>query len=415
MHLTREEEQMLEGAYGPGAAWALQYQRDVAEYFGAECFAVVSNAHVVADMEVMGEAGLTFVSGLVDGRTQVRVPTTLNSGFTDPDYAEWLRQDPGLVARQAVLRNQLAALGVVNVDTCINYQSVYQPHLGEHIAWGDTGAVCYANSVMGARSNFEAGPAALAAGISGRVPLYGYHLDRYRRATTYVNVDAELTDYADWGALGAYIGRQSQSYWEVPYMTGAAGGVLNPTSDQMKHLAAALASYGSIALFGIEGVTPEWTSMNGEAAGAHRSLRVGSAELDSVYASYTQDLKTAEVDLVVFSGPQQSLYELELIARLLEGRKVHANTHLLVTTNHAFHQWASKLGYIETIQQAGGTVITGTCFYLMTIDRLQRENGWRTLVTNSTKLANIVGAYPYQPVLRRTRECVDIAVAGRIQ
>lgn len=414
MQLTREEEQMLEGAYGPGPAWALQYQRDVAEYFGAERFAVVSNAHVVADMEVMGEAGLAFVSGLVDGHTRVRVPTTLNSGFTDPDYAEWLRQDPELVARQAVLRTQLAALGVVNVDTCINYQSVYQPHLGEHLAWGDTGAVCYANSVMGARSNFEAGPAALAAGISGRVPLYGYHLDRHRRATTYVTVDTELGDYADWGALGAYVGRQSQSYWEVPYMVGGTG-VLQPTSDQMKHLAAALASYGSIALFGIEGVTPEWAAMNGEAARARKSLRVGTAELDSVYASYTPDLTSPDVDLVVFSGPQQSLYELELLAHLLDGRKVHANTQLIVTTNYAFHQWASKLGYIETIQQAGGTVITGTCFYLMTIDRLQRENGWRTLVTNSTKLANIVGAYPYQPVLRRTRDCVDIAVAGRIQ
>ncbi len=413
MNLSVHEQEMLAGRFGEGVRWALGYQVAVGEYFGAERLVPATNAHLVADMEVMGEAGLAFLGQLVEQGTRVSIPTTLNAGFTDPAFAQVLHQDEDLVARQVVMRERLQALGVLNVDTCINYQSVYQPHVGEHLAWGDTGAVCFANSVLGGRSNFEAGPAALAAGITGRVPAFGYHLDRHRRATTYVEVKTTLEDYADWGALGAWVGRRSQSYWDVPFFDGI-GPSLTRSADQLKHLAAALASYGSIALFGARNVTPDWAAMNPEGARQKRTLTVGANELEEVYASYAADLNTTDVDLVVFSGPQQSLYELALLAELLGGQQVHANTRLIVTTNHAYYQWAQQLGYIQTIEKAGGLVLTGVCFYLMTIDRLQRENGWHTVVTNSTKLANIVGAHPYRPILRRTRDCVAAAIAGRL-
>jgi hypothetical protein len=411
--LSVHEQEMLAGRFGPGVQWALGYQVAVGEYFDAERLVPATNAHLVADMEVMGEAGLAFLGQLVEQGARVAIPTTLNAGFTDPAFAQVLHQDESLVARQVVMRERLQALGVLNVDTCINYQSVYQPHVGEHLAWGDTGAVCFANSVLGGRSNFEAGPAALAAGITGRVPAFGYHLDRHRRATTYVEVTTPLEDYADWGALGAWVGRRSPSYWDVPFFDGI-GPSLTRSADQLKHLAAALASYGSIALFGARGVTPDWAAMNPDHARQQRTLTVGAKELDEVYASYGADLNTTDVDLVVFSGPQQSLYELARLAELLDGQHVHANTRLIVTTNHAYYQWAQQLGYIQTIEKAGGLVLTGVCFYLMTIDRLQREHGWHTVVTNSTKLANIVGAHPYRPILRRTRDCVAAAVAGRL-
>lgn len=404
---------MLAGRFGEGPRWALGYQVAVGEYFGAERLVPATNAHLVADMEVMGEAGLAFLGQLVEQGARVSIPTTLNAGFTDTAFAQVLHQDERLVARQGVMRERLQALGVLNVDTCINYQSIYQPHVGEHLAWGDTGAVCFANSVLGGRSNFEAGPAALAAGITGRVPAFGYHLDRHRLATTYVKVTTPLEDYADWGALGAWVGRRSPSYWDVPFFDGIAPS-LTRSADQLKHLAAALASYGSIALFGARGVTPDWSTMNPDGARQQRMLTVGAHELEEVYASYGGNIGTTDVDLVVFSGPQQSLYELALLAELLDGKRVHPNTRLIVTTNHAYYEWAQQLGYVQSIQRAGGLVLRGVCFYLMTIDRLQRENGWHTVVTNSTKLANIVGAYPYRPILRRTRDCVAAALAGRL-
>ena len=145
-------------------------------------------------------------------------------------------------------------MDVVTTDTCINYQTVYQPHLGEHVAWGDTGTVIYANSVFGARSNFESGPAALAAALTGRTPEYGFHLPEHRRGSFAVELKAELDDLADWGAVGKLVGEAHQNYYAVPVFHGYRR---TPTADELKHLGAALASYGSMGMFHFVGVTPE--------------------------------------------------------------------------------------------------------------------------------------------------------------
>ena len=139
-------------------------------------------------------------------------------------------------------------------NTCINYQTILPPVRGEHLALGDTGVVIYSNSVMGARSNFEGGPSALAAGLTGRTPRYGYHLDAHRAGTMHFDVQHQPTDFADWGALGGIVGRAANSYWQVPVVTGIRA---VPSSDQLKHFGAALASFGSVALFHMPGVTPE--------------------------------------------------------------------------------------------------------------------------------------------------------------
>src|SRR5439155_1540809 len=131
-----------------------------------------------------------------------------------PSRAAAVRQDPALVAREAALVAHLKKLGALQVDTCINYQTVYQPRFGEHLAWGDTGTVIWANSVTGARTNYEAGPAAVAAGLTGVTPAYGYHLDAQRAGTLRFEVRCALNDYADWGALGGIIGRRTLDYWK---------------------------------------------------------------------------------------------------------------------------------------------------------------------------------------------------------
>ena len=130
-------------------------------------------------------------------------------------------QDMGEAEKEKELIGRLRRMDVVTTDTCINYQTVYQPHLGEHVAWGDTGTVIYANSVFGARSNFEAGPAALAAGITGRTPEYGFHLDAHRRGSFTVELQATLDDLADWGMVGKLVGEPHQSYFSVPVFHGS--------------------------------------------------------------------------------------------------------------------------------------------------------------------------------------------------
>src|SRR5438045_3806876 len=138
---------------------------------------------------------------------------------------------------------------------------------------GDTGVVIYSNSVFGARSNFEGGPSALAAGLTGRTPRYGYHLDANRRATRRFRLDATPRDLSEWGALGGIVGRECGSYWEVPLIEGIAEA---PGSDALKHFGAAMASYGSTALFHMPGVTAEAAEFAGPAPEA---VRIGRAEI----------------------------------------------------------------------------------------------------------------------------------------
>lgn len=317
-----------------------------------------------------------------------------------------------MVAKERTIIDLLKRIGVVQTDTCINYQTVYQPHFGEHVAWGDTGTVIYANSVLGARSNFESGPAAFAAGVTGRTPAYGFHLDEHRRGTVLVELSAPLDDLADWGALGAAVGRWCNDYWQVPVIDGAQRLAITP--DSLKHLGASLASYGSLAMFHMVGVTPEGPSREA-AFGANepaRVLRVDARAIEAVYDSYPAD--KGEIDLVVLTGPQLSVFELKHVAELLDGRKVHENTQLMITTNRQNCEAARALGYIDAIERAGGLVLVGVCFYLMGAGDMRARFGWSNILTNSAKLANIIGGYRYHPIFRRTATCIEAAVKGKL-
>ena len=185
---------------------------------------------------------------------RVRIPTITDPRGTDFAAAARLKQQDWMLALERRTIAAFEALGVLMTDTCINYQTIMPAVLGEHMAYGDTGVVIYSNSVLGARSNFEGGPSALAAGLTGRTPRYGYHLPEQRRATLLLRIDHTPRELHDWGALGGIVGRIAGDYWQVPALLGIDR---IPTSDELKHFGAALASYGSVALFHMVGVTPE--------------------------------------------------------------------------------------------------------------------------------------------------------------
>src|SRR5260370_23404615 len=163
-----------------------------------------------------------------------------------------------------------------------------RPTRGEHLVMGDTGVVIYANSVFGARRNVEGGPSALAAALTGRTPRYGYHLDESRRATRSFHLTVTPRDLSEWGALGGIVGQACGSYWEVPLIEGIDQ---PPGSDALKHFGAALASYGSVALFHMPGITAEAADMDRGRlgrmrAGRPRSEIIGRTEIDAFVASY---------------------------------------------------------------------------------------------------------------------------------
>ncbi len=414
MQLTAEEQAMLRGEHGEAVRRALSYQMEVGAFFGARRFVPITNAHMMGDVEVMGDAGLAYLREAAATGSRCAVPITTNARCIDFDYVQKLGQDAGEAKKEKDIIALLRDMNVITSDTCINYQTLYQPHLGEHVAWGDTGTVIYANSVFGARSNFESGPAAFAAAITGRTPEYGFHLDARRRGSIVVRVEAELDDLADWGALGRIVGEAHQDYFAVPVFTGFEPQRRRaPLADELKHLGCALASYGSMGMFHMVGVTPEAPSVEAALAGnaAAASMTVTRADLDAVYRGYA--LGDGSAKLVVFSGPQLSLFEMKSLSERFDGKKVRAGTQVFVTTNCGVKRAAAALGYLARLEAAGVTVLEGVCFYILqNLSAMRVKNGWTNMVSNSAKIVNIIGAHRFNTILRRTQDCVDIAVSG---
>ncbi|MBI3973554.1 MAG: aconitase X catalytic domain-containing protein, partial [Chloroflexi bacterium] len=406
MHLSPEEESILRGDAGEAARRALQQQIEVGRFFGAKDFVPVGSVHLAGDAEAMHEAGVRYLEEMVRLGATCRVPTTINPRSVDFAHAAELGQEARYVAWEERLVRAYTAMGALTLNTCVNYQIISQPRFGEHLAWGDTGTVIWANSVAGARSNFEAGPAALHAAITGRVPRYGYHLPEQRRGTVLVRVHDVPQSSADWGALACHTGRIVNDYWQVPVFVFDELPQRQPTADQLKHFGAALASYGSLAMFHIAGLTPEARTLDEAFGGAtpQRQLDLDPGTLARTYATFVPERD--EVDLVVFGTPQLSLFEVRDLACLLHGQRVHTNTRMLLTTSDAVKSMADRLGYTKVVEAAGATVLTGVCYYIMTARELGERHGFRTILTDSAKLANIIAGYGYNPVFRPTDQCI---------
>ncbi len=410
MRLSADEQAMRAGEFGPLRQWAMLHQIKVGRYLGAEDFVSVAAAHIMADTESLGEAGVAWVerwAALPQQQRRVSIPTTSDPRGTDFSAAARLKQEQWMLDLERRAIAAFEALGVLMTDTCINYQTIMAPVRGEHVAYGDTGVVIYANSVCGARSNFEGGPSALSAGMTGRTPRYGFHLDEQRQATLVVELSFTPRELSDWGALGGIVGRLAGDYGQVPALIGVDR---VPGSDELKHFGAALASFGSVALFHIAGVTPEAMRL-GDVVPADASLpthEIGEAEIRAFQARYAQDM--GAVDLVVFSAPQLSLMEMQKLDGLIDGRR--ATIPLFAVTSPQVKSDADRMGFSARIEAAGGTVLSGMCFYQSYAREMAQANNWRRLATNSAKLTNIIGGYGYQPVLLSMERCVEAACNG---
>jgi hypothetical protein len=409
MRLTDEEKAMRAGELGEPRRWAITHQVAVGEFFDTADFVAVSQAHVMADTESLGEAGVRFLEGLAEApgpQRRVRVPA-----ITDPrgiDFAVYRRlgQSVAMAALERRAIAALAAFGVLMTDTCINYQTVMAPLRGEHVAYGDTGAVIYSNSVLGARSNFEGGPSALAAALTGRTPRYAYHLAGCRRATRRFRLAAAPRDLSEWGALGGIVGEACGSYWQVPAIEGLAE---VPGSDALKHFGAALASFGSVALFHMPGITAEEAVFAGVPP---EPVAIGPADIAAFLARYAAP--GDKLDVVVFAAPQLSLYEIAAVAGALDGRQIHPDTTVIVATSPEIKHAADRMGLTARIEASGAVVAQGICFYQSYAREMAEANGWTRLMTNSAKLVNILGGYGYRSSLASLEHCVDSAVAGKV-
>ncbi len=404
---------MLNGEMGEPRRWSMEHMLQVGQFFDADDFVEVSQAHIMADTESLGEAGIEFLERLanfpVDQRS-VKIPMITDPRGIDFCHYKRLKQTDLMASLEQRTIRAFESMGIVMTNTCINYQTIMPPVRGEHLAFGDTGVVIYCNSVLGAYSNFEGGPSALAAGLTGRTPRYGLHLDKNRRATKRFQLQWQPQSLSDWGALGAVIGARSGSYWDVPVIQGIES---QPGSDELKHFGAAMASYGSIPLFHLVGITPEAPELATVCNPQMLAVEsISEDQIDSFYGQYGG--RGDKLDLVVFSAPQLSLMELQSLASLLDGRKIHPDTSLLAVTSPAVAADARRAGFVERIESSGALVLEGMCFYQSYAREMGEANGWKRLMTNSAKLTNIIGGYGYQPTLSDMENCVASAIAGEV-
>lgn len=394
MRLTEQERALLAGDDGYAARKSMEILVALGEIFGAEEMVPVRSVQVSGvSYHNLGDAGLEWLEEMaVDGR--VRALTTLNPAGMDLEA--WREQgiDPAFADKQLRVVDAYTALGIARTCTCTPYLIGNLPAPGEHVAWAESSAVAYANSVLGARTNREGGPSALAAAIVGRTPLYGLHLDTNRIPTVEVTVDAPLVSTADWGALGALLGRRGNG--EIPLIHMDS----RPGVPELKSLGAAVVTFGGSPLFYLAGLTAAPPST---AIGRH--LTIDAAAIDELLASL--DDGAEQVDLVCLGCPHASLAELEQLARLLDGSQVA--TELWICTARPTALAAAELGLTARIEGAGARIVCDTCFAVTPVAR-----PGITVATDSAKGCFYGRGHNKLRVhIGSVERCVQAALSGR--
>ena len=378
MELTAEQESMLAGERGRATQKAMEILNALGSIYGAERLIPVSSVQIAGvSYANLGEAGLHFLAEMADGGGRARVLTTLNPAGMDIENWQALGISAEFAENQKRVIDAFARMGVITTCSCTPYLFGNTPHYGEHIAWAESSAVCYANSVLGARSNREGGPSALAAALTGVTPAYGYHLDENRQPTVCVEVEIPCSALRDtlgthhFGALGKVIGDilEGESHKQVPYVSG----IPQASVEALKSFCASIATYGGVALFHMQGITPEAAQMT--PPGKSFKIQWGQVEREIQAMS---DARPEEVDFVSLGCPHLSIKEIARIAELLEGKQV--TREFWITTARPTKQMADMMGYTQVIEASGVKFATDTCCVVAPI-----KGRFKALATDSAK------------------------------
>jgi len=378
MKLTNEQQAMLDGKHGKATRKAMEILAALGTIYAAERMLPVTSAQIAGvSYENLGEAGLEFLSEMAENGGKARVLTTLNPAGMDIENWQALGISPDFAENQTRVLSAFAAMGIITTCTCTPYLSGNLPHFGEHIAWAESSAVCFANSIIGARTNREGGPSALAAALTGFTPGYGMHLDPERQPVVTVQVKARLADGGSgprthlFGALGRVIGEKlaASGLRPVPFIQG----IEQASLEELKSFCASVATYGGTALFHMEGVTPESTS----AAVPSAIIQITQPDLEAAIQALN-DGTSAEVDFVSLGCPHLSLAEIDRLASLLEGKQVVKE--FWITTSRPNKQVADRMGYTQVIEASGAKFAVDTCCVVAPI-----KGRFHTLATDSAK------------------------------
>lgn len=411
MYLNKEEHEMLEGKYGYPIQKSMEILVGLGECYDAERMVPVTSVHLQgACLTGAGKAGALFVEELAEKGGRFISFTDTNPMGIDSWRWKEIGISEELVREQLVLTNALAKMGAFLCHSCTPYQIGNVPRLGEHIAWGESSATIFANSVLGARTNREGGPSAIAAALTGRTPEYGLHLDQCRYGDLEISVTAKLKGLHDYGTLGYFIGKVAED--RVPILTGLIPSV---SWDELKFLGAAAATSGSVALYHVVGITPEAPTK--KAAIGPKIVKklpifeFGEKELRETEESIST-ANASDIDFVLFGCPFVSIREFNDIAQLLSDKKVKPGVELWILSSRMMRAYAERMGYLDIIEKSGAKVICEACPSTLP-RRVLTERGHKIAATNSAKMAYyMAGAQNILSHYGSTDRCIEAAMNG---
>jgi predicted aconitase len=410
LQLTNEDQNLAQGTYGPAAQMAMLILVQMAEIQDAAKLIPITQAHVDATVYV-GDAGLEFAERLASLGAQVRVPTTLNvSGLDEHGWQEWAvpHEWAGKSQRQMVAYR---SMGTIPTWTCAPYQTQHRPSFGEQIAWGESNAIAFANSVIGARTERYPDMLDICCALTGRVPAIGLHLSENRAGEVLMQLEdiPEIVQNDDtfYTLLGFLMGKIAGN--RIPVVSGL---VAKPSDDQLKATCATAASSGAVKMFHIVGVTPEAANIEEAFHGRTPELLL-NVTMEMLRQAYG-DLSTVEgeeLDMVVLGSPHFSLDEFKKLLPLIKGKRAHPDVQFLISTNRAVAHLLDKAGVLAQIKEFGGQINVDTC--ILTSPML--PDSVKILMTNAGKFAYYSpGLLGRQVSFGSLSDCVLSAVEGRV-
>jgi len=399
MQLTRQEERMLDGEFGEGTQKAMELLVAIGDAYDAQKMIPISRAHAASSGQ---EGDLYFVELLANGGAYCRVPTSTNPVY-DIEYFDSLFEVPkdgAEVARRVM--EAYKRIGAILSWSCVPYMAENIPLYGETVAFSESSATPYVNSVIGARTNREAAQSALAAGVIGKTPEYGLHIKENRKGTFLVKVEANLKDEFDYTLLGYHVGKRIG--YGIPVLTGISR---RPNTEELINFCAMSNVPGAISMFYMPGFTVEASNLEEAFQGdtPEDKITVTDQELKRVY----EELQTTsgKVDFVMLGCPHYTLRQVGEVARLLNGKKIHDGVSFWVCTSATTKILAQRIGYVDIVERAGGHVVADTC-----ID----EPCWNVYrdsvgMTDSPKCAYYRRFK--EVMVTRLQDCVEAAIKGK--